>query len=69
MTLEETLIADMEALKVVIACLVKMHPNHDALRAAAFAVLDRHETTLLYSSKLSDGQIHRVRETLSTLVA
>jgi len=68
MTLEETLVADIEALKVVIACLVQTHQNPGALRSAAAAVLERHETTLLYNTTLDDAQIHRVRAMIGGLI-
>lgn len=69
MTLEQRLTADLEAVKIIIATLVMLHPQREVIAETAHAALTRHETTLLYSTKLSDDQIHRVRETLTKMVS
>ena len=66
MTKEELLTADLEALKIIVACLVKLSPNASTIAATANDVLTRHETTLLYTTKqMTDAQIHRMRETMT----
>lgn len=69
MTLEQTLTADLEAVKSIIASLVMLHPQREAVAATAHAALTRHETTLLYTpNQMTDAQIHRMRETLTHLL-
>lgn len=66
-TLENALM-DIEAMKVIIACLVDTHPQKDDLRRCAESVLLRYEATLVYSDRKTGSYTDRLRTCLNALI-